>query len=66
MYKYEVKWVGSDELTWEPEDHLDSCPEKLEEFRKEQVVTVLMCAVICQLIEIKSLSCKILSLSISL
>ena len=33
---YYVKWVGSDELTWEPEPNLYGCPELLEQFWSEK------------------------------
>ena len=31
-----VKWVGYDDPTWEPLEHLDGCREVLEAFRQEQ------------------------------
>merc|ERR1719342_189896 len=36
-YLYYVKWVGwdSDTTTWEPKEHLDECPEKLEDFERK-------------------------------
>jgi len=33
---YEVLWKGHPKTTWEPEDCLDNCPEKLDEYRKRK------------------------------
>jgi len=37
QWEYLIKWVGweSDTNTWEPKEHLDDCPDKLEEFEKK-------------------------------
>jgi len=33
-----VKWVGypSSQSTWEPVDHLEGCPDLIENFEKEE------------------------------
>ena len=29
---YLVKWMGYDDPTWEPEDHLKNCPDAIEDY----------------------------------
>ena len=37
VVQYRVRWTGCTELedTWETFEHLDNCPEKLQEFRQK-------------------------------
>ncbi|KAL9052138.1 MAG: hypothetical protein Q9162_005599 [Coniocarpon cinnabarinum] len=30
--QYEVKWIGWEETTWEPQENLDNCPDELQEY----------------------------------
>ena len=32
--EYEIKWVGYDQTTWEPESNLEHCQEILSDFKK--------------------------------
>jgi hypothetical protein len=34
--EYHVKWLGFDECTWEPEENLENCQAKLDEFNRQK------------------------------